>query len=81
MGETIYFLNKVNNNVRMMLMMMEVTIGKYKVKFFLLMMMSPGSLPIHGIFSPINRSTPMAMIKTPKRMSNLPNPPNIQCLK
>ena len=46
------------------------------MKFFFLMIISPGSLPIHGIFSPINRSNPMRMIKTPNRMSILPKGPS-----
>ena len=39
------------------------------------MMISPGSLPIHGIFSPTNSSIPITMIKTPKRISIFPKAP------
>ena len=56
-------------------MMMEVTTGKYRVKFFLLMIMSPGSLPTQGILSPIKRRMPIAIIKTPRRMSIFPKGP------
>ena len=40
--------------------------------------MSPGSLPIHGIFSPIKRRTPMAIIKTPRRMRIFPKGPDFK---
>jgi hypothetical protein len=39
-------------------------------------MISPGSLPIHGIFSPTNKRRPIRIIKTPRRMSILPKAPN-----
>ena len=45
------------------------------MKFFFLMMISPGSFPIHGIFSPINRKSPIRIIRTPSRMSILPKGP------
>jgi len=60
----------------MMLIRMEVTRGKYKVKFFLLMMISPGSLPNHGILSPMSKKTPIKIMKMPSKMSIFPRGPN-----
>ncbi len=36
------------------------------------MMISPGSLPIQGIFSPMSKKRPIKIIKTPRRMNIFP---------
>ena len=39
------------------------------------MSISPGSLPIHGIFSPRSRRRPINIIKTPRRIRSFPREP------
>jgi hypothetical protein len=46
--------------------------GKKKVKFFFWIRMSPGSLPIQGIFPERRSNPPIAEIKRPSNMRNLP---------
>ena len=68
-----YFLpNNHENSERIMLMMMQVVMGKQKPKFFFWMEMSPGIFPIKGILLP-NINSPPAIIKImPMIISVLP---------
>jgi hypothetical protein len=61
------------NTVRMMLRMTDVARGKYKVKFFLRMRMSPGKRPNQGIFGQRKRSRPIAKNTVPRIKKNLAN--------
>jgi len=40
------------------------------------MIISPGSLPNHGILSPMSKKMPIKIMKTPSRMSIFPKGPN-----
>lgn len=65
---------------RRILRIMEVVIGAKKVKPFLLMRISPGSLPRKGVLSTNMRRVPMMTKTTPKKIIALPNSWNIGIL-
>jgi hypothetical protein len=56
----------------MMLRMMDVVRGKYKLNPGLVILMSPGSFPSQGIMFPIVNKTPITNRMIPAAMSILP---------
>jgi len=71
-----YFRKREKMIVRRILRMMQVAIGKYKVNFSFLMIMSPGSFPIQGILSPMTRRTPIPAMIAPETINTFPRPLN-----
>jgi hypothetical protein len=67
-----YLLKIVNIRVKIILKIIDVAIGKKKVKLPFLIKISPGSLPIKGILSEAMNNKPKITITTPIKTSTFP---------
>ena len=57
---------------RIMLIITQVVMGKYNVKFSRRIIISPGNLPIHGILPAPTKKKPMSIAMIPNIISDLP---------